>query len=70
LALAYLHSQGIVHRDIKAANVMLSEEGLVKLGDFGVASPMSIGALKRHSFVGSPYTLPFFEAIGIGWHRK
>lgn len=53
-ALAYLHRNGILHRDVKAANVMLTDDGVVKLGDFGVASHM-INSCKRHSFVGSPY---------------
>ncbi|XP_075913905.1 serine/threonine-protein kinase TAO1-B-like, partial [Petromyzon marinus] len=49
--LAYLHSHGMIHRDIKAGNILLTEPGLVKLADFGSASIAS----PANSFVGTPY---------------
>lgn len=41
--LAYLHSMGISHRDIKGANILTNSDGLVKLADFGVAAKLSNG---------------------------
>ncbi|KAG7272186.1 hypothetical protein CRUP_036900, partial [Coryphaenoides rupestris] len=49
--LAYLHSHNMIHRDIKAGNVLLTEPGQVKLADFGSASIAS----PANSFVGTPY---------------
>ncbi|KAK1385449.1 MAP3K epsilon protein kinase 1 [Heracleum sosnowskyi] len=53
--LVYLHEQGVIHRDIKGANILLTKEGLVKLADFGVATKLTEADANTHSVVGTPY---------------
>ena len=52
--LRFLHCNGIIHRDIKAANLMLTDAGRVKLGDFGVSAMLRNRNQRRSSFIGSP----------------
>lgn len=53
--LVYLHEQGVIHRDIKGANILTNKEGLVKLADFGVATKLTEADVNTHSVVGTPY---------------
>ncbi|KAG8439283.1 hypothetical protein GDO86_005484 [Hymenochirus boettgeri] len=54
-ALAYLHSMKIIHRDLKAGNVLLTQDGDIKLADFGVSAKNVKTMQRRGSFIGTPY---------------
>ncbi|CEQ41140.1 SPOSA6832_02819, partial [Sporobolomyces salmonicolor] len=53
VALSFLHRQDIIHRDVKAANILLTQTGKILLCDFGVAAHLQANS-KRSTFTGTP----------------
>lgn len=54
-AIFWVHKAGIIHRDIKCANVLITEAGSVQLCDFGVSGIIETRFDKRSTFIGTPH---------------
>lgn len=54
-AVFWVHKAGIIHRDIKCANVLITEAGSVQLCDFGVSGIIETRFDKRSTFIGTPH---------------
>jgi len=66
-AVAYLHGKGIIHRDLKSENVLVTFDEVPKLCDFGFARPMENNKQKNMTMVGtvSPSPLPPIPSLSL-----
>jgi len=66
IGLRAIHDAGIIHRDIKAANILIHEEGRLQICDFGVAGVLQSQVDKRSTWIGTPHWMPpeMFSAKG------
>jgi serine/threonine protein kinase len=64
-ALAYSHEQGLIHRDVKPANVFMTENRRVKLLDFGIAVPMGVPTEQDGKVVGTPFYMSPEQILGL-----
>jgi len=55
LGLDYLHSRGVIHRDIKGKNILLNSKGFVQIADFGISKSISESLPNRCTVIGSPH---------------
>ena len=63
-AVNYAHEAGIVHRDIKPANIMVTRDGVIKLMDFGLATPALAGSPSNNRVVGTPRYMAPEQLVG------
>ncbi|KAM7535320.1 hypothetical protein Aperf_G00000103846 [Anoplocephala perfoliata] len=72
--LRHMHVRYRIHRDIKGANILLTDRGDVKIADFGVAAKLSTSMVKRSTVIGTPYWMaPEVASVdyrGIGYDGK
>lgn len=53
--LDYLHKNGVTHRDVKPANILVNPDGVIKITDFGVSSAVDVPTMTGNTLVGTPW---------------
>ena len=61
----FMHSKNVLHRDIKSQNILLTKEGVVKIGDFGISKKLATSIDCAGSLCGTPYNMAPGKRIPI-----
>ena len=68
MAVGYLHTKGIMHRDLKLENILVDEDGYLKIIDYGLAKTLQESAVSK-TFCGTPEYLAPEIIMGTGHGR-
>ena len=66
-AVDHAHKQGVLHRDLRPANVFVNEKGLLKVGDFGTSRILEVAAQLGFFLTPIMYRRSLFDSRGLGW---
>lgn len=60
IAVQYLHNNRIIHRDLKLGNLLLTEDMVIKIADFGLATQLEFDGQRKRTICGTPnYIAPY-----------